>query len=262
MLSRRRTGINGKFDWRWVAVTIGTFGFDLDRLLRLAAQNRDAYRDAEPYPHAVIDDFLPAAHAESVLRAFPGPESEVWLDWRQRDVDHQPRKQGIGDASRLTNVSPYLINVLNAFNSYPFLAFLSRLTGIPALLPDPYFHGGGIHQILSGGRLALHTDFNWLQELGLYRRVNVLFFLNKDWKAAYAGDLELWSRGATRCARSIQPTFNRLVVFSTTKESVHGHPRPLNTPPNVTRKSLALYFYTSTPAAGGIYDGRTDWYSM
>lgn len=71
--------------------------------------------------------------------------------------------------------------MLYSFSSYPFLRFLEELTGINKLLPDPYFFGGGIHQILHGGKLAVHTDFNHLEELDLYCRINALLLLNKNW---------------------------------------------------------------------------------
>jgi Rps23 Pro-64 3,4-dihydroxylase Tpa1-like proline 4-hydroxylase len=129
---------------------------------------------------------------------------------------------------------------LNAFNSYPFINFLEELTGIPKLLPDPHFNGGGLHQILNGGKLAIHTDFNQLASLDLYRRLNVLLYLNENWKDEYNGNLELWDQTCSSCVKSVAPTFNKLVVFETNKRSFHGHPKPLNTPGSVTRKSIAL----------------------
>lgn len=235
------------------------FAFKIRDLECLAEKHRANYIAADPFPHVVIDQFLPPEYADKTLEVFPGPESGIWLDWKRRDLDHHPGKQGIGHASRLDDVSPHLQNMLFAFNSYPFLNFLEKLTGIVKLLPDPYLHGGGVHQILSGGRLAIHTDFNDLQALDLYRRINVLFYLNKDWKPEYRGDLELWDEELKRCAQSIPPIFNRLVVFDTNKKSFHGHPAPLNTPEHITRKSLALYYYTAKPAPDRIYDGLTDW---
>lgn len=46
--------------------------------------------------------------------------------------------------------------------------------------------------------------------------------------------------------RSIEPIFNRCVKFNTDSNLYHGHPDPLNTPENITRKSLALYYYTAS----------------
>lgn len=238
---------------------LAPFVFGIDELEQLGSRLHDQYQVAHPFPHVVIDDFLPAAAAQGAHDLFPPPESEIWLDWTKRDTVHQPRKQGIGHASRLEGVSPWLQALLFAFNSYPFLNFLQKLTGIGKLLPDPHFHGGGLHQILSGGKLAIHTDFNDLGSLDLYRRINVLFYLNKDWKPEYKGDLELWNAEPLRHVLSIAPSFNRLVVFNTNKRTFHGHPEPLQTPAEITRKSIALYYYTARPAADENYDGQTDW---
>jgi hypothetical protein len=43
----------------------------------------------------------------------------------------------------------------------------------------------------------------------------------------------------------ILPIFNRMVIFSTTDFSYHGHPEPLTCPEGWTRKSLALYYYSN-----------------
>jgi len=235
------------------------FVFGIDHLKCLGESLHGQYISAQPFPHIVIEDFLPLKDANRLLALFPRQDSTIWLDWKKRDTIHQPKKQGIGDASRLDDAPPYLQNMISAFNSYAFLNFLEKLTGINKILPDPYLHGGGLHQILSGGRLAIHTDFNDLKKLDLYRRINVLFFLNKNWKPQYNGNLELWDKDLRNCVHSIQPLFNRLVVFNTNKKSFHGHPHALATPTNVTRKSLALYYYTAKPEDGEEYDNQTDW---
>lgn len=60
------------------------------------------------------------------------------------------------------------------------------------------------------------------------------------------GQIELWSRDMTRKVRSYDPTFGRLVVFSTGSDTFHGHPDPMALPNTVTRKSIALYYYTNS----------------
>ncbi len=235
------------------------FVFHVDELEDLAKRHHHDYLTGEPFPHVVIDDFLPADYANMLLDVFPDQRSPIWLDWKARDIVHQPRKQGIGHASRLKDVSPHLLNMLAAFNSYPFLNFLEHLTGINKLLPDAHFHGGGLHQILSGGKLAIHADSNVLELLDVYRRINVLLYLNKNWQPEYGGNLELWDETLQGCVSSIPPVFNRLVVFGTNKKSFHGHPSPLNTPPEITRKSLAFYYYTAKPAPDEDYDDQIDW---
>lgn len=235
------------------------FIFSPSQLVERAGVLSADYANAMPWPHAVIDNFLPVEVADQILAEFPTPDHPAWLDWRNRDTVHQPKKLGIGNASRMEMVSPILQHLMFNFQSHAFIRFLETLTGIPKLLPDPHFNGGGLHQILSGGHLSVHADFNHLEAIDLYRRINVLLYLNKDWAPSFGGDLEMWDREGKARVRSVAPLFNRLVVFNTTKESFHSHPRPLATPEDVTRKSLAFYYYTAAPVEGSVFDGRTDW---
>lgn len=224
---------------------------------------RGQFESAAPFRHVVIDDFLRAAHASFLHDRFPGIDHPVWLDWRKRS-GHQYGKQGPGDSARFETLEPEFWLALNEFNSWKFVALLEQVTGIRKLIPDPYFSGGGMHQILRGGILDIHTDFNLYERLDLRRRLNVLIYLNQDWQPGYAGCLELWDGppGRGQCARSIAPLFNRAVIFHTNKESFHGHPAPWNAPEPLTRKSIALYYYTASEAAGARYDAKTDFQSV
>jgi len=157
-----------------------------------------------------------------------------------------------------------IANIIRELNTPVFLRFLEELTGINGLIPDPYYRGGGIHQIEKGGKLDIHIDFNKYTKLNLYRRVNVLLYLNKDWDESYAGQLEFWSghkqndkHVLEKCVSRILPIFNRLVVFSTSESSYHGHPEPLNCPDDRTRRSIATYYYTSTPATNETEDAHS-----
>ncbi len=42
---------------------------------------------------------------------------------------------------------------------------------------------------------------------------------------------------------TITPVFERCVIFNTHAKSFHGHPEPLATTHEITRKSIALYYY-------------------
>ena len=126
-----------------------------------------------------------------------------------------------------------------------FLQFLSEVTGIPNLISDPGFEGGGLHQIVRGGKLGVHADFNRHRDYGLDRRLNLLLYLNKDWREEYGGNLELWDRDMIQCEARVAPLFNRVMVFGTTDFTFHGHPDPLQCPEGMTRKSMALYYFSN-----------------
>jgi len=206
-------------------------------------RHRADYPDARPFPHAVIDDFLPRGVAERGAEEFPGPSFPLF---RQRDDGaHQLKKLGRVQEAGFRELPTFLRHLLDEFNGKAFLDFLEGLTGIPGLIGDPHFRGGALHQILPGGKLAIHADFNWDERRRLDRRVNVLFYLNRAWQEEHGGELELWNEDMSRCEARIAPVFNRCVIFNTTSTSYHGHPEPLRCPEGVTRKSMAFYYYTN-----------------
>ena len=92
----------------------------------------------------------------------------------------------------------------------------------------------------------MHADFNHHGPLNLERRINVLIYLNRDWQDDYGGQLELWETDMSARVASFSPIANRCVIFTTTQDSMHGNPEPVAHPDGVTRKSIALYYYTST----------------
>jgi hypothetical protein len=191
---------------------------------------RDHYVNADPFPHVVLD---------GVLHDFPAPGETQWMRF------DNPLEKKLGYSHERSSISTNVRNFLNDMNSFEMLLWLEALTGIEGLIPDPYFGGGGLHQIEPGGFLKVHADFNVHPKLNLDRRLNMLIYLNKDWREDYGGHLELWDRGGKECLKRILPIFNRTVVFSTTDTSFHGHPHPLTAPPGVTRKSVSLYYYTA-----------------
>jgi hypothetical protein len=231
---------------------------DPKKAKRAGEKYSEAYNSNNPFPHIVLDNLLPEAITEGLLANFP---AESLRKDRTYDGYFEFNKR---------QVSPYYCKskateIFMFFNSAPFLQFLEGLTGIDGLISDPYFDGAGFHEIGTGGKLGIHADFRLNRKLHLARRLNLLVYLNKNWEDSYGGNLELWSRDMKNRVHSIKPVFNRCVVFNTDADSFHGHPDPLTCPPDVTRKSAALYYYTASrhiydelPNKGTDFRARTD----
>lgn len=219
-------------------ISTSMFCLDPDYLNNLATKYGEAYSQALPFPHIIIDDFLPELLLNNILNEFPSSGSIEWQKFENTAEKKLASKHELqmGETTRL---------LLYQLNSSTFVNFLERLTGIDGIIPDPHFVGGGLHQIERGGYLKMHVDFNRHGKLRLDRRLNLLLYLNKNWKEEYGGHLELWDKDMTRCEKKILPIFNRFVLFSTTDFSYHGHPEPLTCPEGQTRKSLALYYYSN-----------------
>lgn len=208
------------------------------RMKEIAASARESYQSALPFPHIVFDDFFDPALLDAILAEFPAPGQ---IKWQQFDNEREIKLASSVDA----NFGPMTRLMLYHLNSITFLDFLTAVTGIPDLIADPCFDGGGLHQIRRGGKLGIHADFNKHRRYHLDRRLNVLLYLNKSWKEEYGGHLELWDRSMSHCEARVLPLFNRVMIFSTTDFTYHGHPDPLQCPEGMTRKSLALYYFTN-----------------
>lgn len=215
------------------------FFFDREALLELATRRAAEYQGATPFPHVVIDDFLPTEVAETCEHDFPAKDG---FDWDLYTDGGRTLKLATSNEAIMP---PRIRQIVGQFNSVAMIEFLEKLTGIPGLIPDPHLVGGGLHRIEQGGFLEIHADFNQHGLLKLDRRLNLLLYLNPGWKEEWGGHLELWDQSMKVCQRRISPLFNRCVIFSTTDTSFHGHPKPLECPPDIARRSLAFYYYSN-----------------
>lgn len=227
----------------------------------LSAGAAQAYQTASPFPHCVLDDFLPAPLVNAILADFPSfPPRVNQVDASEVLADGtvaQYRKNWLSMEMRVT---PLIRRLYWELNAAGFVQFLESLTGIDGLIPDPYFAGGGLHETHRGGLLMVHADYNKHPELNLDRRLNLIIYLNRDWQDDYGGHLELWDRALTQCEKRVAPLAGRAVIFSTQRDSWHGHPHPLACPEGMSRKSIALYYYTNgRPAAEGDSAHLTLW---
>jgi hypothetical protein len=207
----------------------------------LATSNRDSFANAQPFQHVLFDDFLPRRTLEKVLDELPPLQpTESNLTGKTNLAERYKTA-----ATDPTFFGPYTTHLLYQLNAAPFLGFLENLTGVKRLIADTRFHGGGYHLTRRGGRLAVHTDFSHRPYSKMRRRLNLLVYLNKNWKEEYGGHLELWNKDLTECKHKILPIFNRCVIFATDTGSPHGQPEPLACPPERGRQSLAFYYFDS-----------------
>ena len=148
--------------------------FNEKHLEKLANKHSKSYQTANPFPHGYIDNIMDVEILEAAVNAFPG-ENDFQFYKYENPLEKKLAFDQIGKLPKP------IADILIAMNSAPFLQFLEQLTGIDGLIPDPYYRGGGIHQIVKGGKLDVHIDLKKHQKLQLDRRPNVIY-LNKDWE--------------------------------------------------------------------------------
>lgn len=222
-------------------------------LALFASENKDRYANNAPFPSIYFDNFFNPEVLKEVISELPE------LGTEKNDIHYANPNESKYASKGEHRFGPKTKALLHFMNSQPFLEFLQELSGIEeTLIPDPYFEGGGFHQIKPGGFLKIHVDFHKHKLMQLDRRLNVLVYLNENWEESYGGHFELWEKDMSKCVTKIAPLFNRLAMFSTTGNSYHGHPNILTCPPDRSRRSLALYYYTNGRPSNELSNDQKD----
>jgi len=227
-------------------------------VLRQAGRYHKQFDTALPFRHVVIDYFFEPDSARRLLADFP----PFHPDNARNEFGGVGRKAVIQDISR---ISPFYAEVYRYIASKDFLDFISTITGIPSLIHDEQMFGGGTHENLEGQELDAHVDFNFLEDRGLHRRLNVLLYLNTEWEEDWGGCLELHSnprRPRENRVKVVKPGFNRCVVFETSEYSWHGFEK-IRLPENkkhLSRKLLSIYLYTRDRPAAEIVPSHGTFY--
>jgi hypothetical protein len=196
------------------------------------------YSEGNPVPHVLLPDFLDPEVAGAIAEEFPDHDTHAWTQYKH----HNENKLGMAKRELFP---PGLGEVADELNSPGFVSWLSALTGIPDLVADPSLEGGGLHQSGRGGFLNVHTDFSHHHYHKHWRRrVNLILYLNPEWDEQWGGAIELWDARMRNCIAKYPPLLNHALIFDTNEKSLHGFPEPLDCPEGVSRKSVALYYYT------------------
>jgi hypothetical protein len=199
----------------------------------------DEFQSAEPFNHVVIDNFFEPAIAEGLAADFPGFDSDVWAEYNN-PIEIKKLCNRWDKFPKLT------YSVFDYLNSPAFVEKMSLLVG-ETLFPDPGLNGGGWHTHKAGGKLNTHLDYSIHPKLGLERRVNIIVYVQPEWKPEYGGELGLWEatdegRRPGNLAVQIGCNFNRAVIFDTSQDSWHGLPEPVRSPDGINRNSIAAYY--------------------
>jgi hypothetical protein len=211
---------------------------DRIRLPRPIGILRSDFKNAVPFPHVVMDGLFSSELLDPLLAEMNAMRPEQWMVVEKESAERFLRMRSVAELGENG------IKVLALAHSPAFLYLLSEITGVWQLLPDPYLQGAGYASMRHGDFFNLHSDRSVAYETGLTRRLAMIVFLNKSWKREYNGQLELWNAEATKCEVTIEPVFNRTIVFEVANPNFHGVPSPIACPLDQSRQSFMIYYHT------------------
>jgi Rps23 Pro-64 3,4-dihydroxylase Tpa1-like proline 4-hydroxylase len=218
---------------------------DADQLYANLKTHANSFANATPFPHLVIDDWLPEAWANTIAADFPDGNAVKWNVHGSGANSDDKLVSGTKLQYSDVNTMPFSLRAyFYAVNSPRFIKYLSEISGQEHIITDPFLSECGMHSTGRGGRLMIHSDINRYPVPGITQQyLNAIYYCNKIWLNSWGGELEFWDKNAKQCVKKIEPRFNRLVIFLTDRYSYHGHPHPLTCPDNIRRNSLATYYY-------------------
>ncbi len=200
----------------------------------------EAIWEVSPFGHVIIDNFLNNEYIETMLKE---------MDMLTTDKSYYYGNERIENTKRAfkTNLGSFTDSLFKELCSDEFINQIEKISGIYDIIcNNTNLEGAGIHKVYNNGFLCMHKDFNNTNDLeyGLIdRRINLLLYMNPDWKEEYGGQLCLYDSNKGKITKKILPLLNRCVIFNTT-DAIHGHPHPMKLPEGICRQSLALYYYT------------------
>lgn len=221
---------------------------DFDRLERERDELRLQYLLAKPFSHLIIDEFCFLNKASELYEQIPD------IQTKSRDYVFAANKF---EKSKIKDISPLFEELYNDLTSERFKNFLCYITNENVFV-DKAFHGGGIHQGKKNSFLDMHVDFNYHPlNKTWYRNLNLLYYLNKDWKPSYGGHLKIEDLRSGE-KKALEVPFNRLIIQQTRKYTLHGYDLT-SFPDGVYRTSIASYAYSihNTPIEK---PRTTDWH--
>lgn len=201
----------------------------------------NSFSGAEPFDHCVIDNFFREDTANQLRKEIPDFDSEFWHEYNNAIEC----KKTCNDWNKFP---PLTYSAFHFLNSDLFVNYIKGLTKIEPLYSDDGLNGGGWHIHSNGGKLNPHLDYSLHPKIKLERKLNIIIYLEKDWKSEWGGHLGLYKDTSKDEPKNlhveIEPKFNRAIFFDTTQNSWHGLSQTVQTPDGYCRKSMAIYYLT------------------
>jgi hypothetical protein len=169
----------------------------------------------------VLDDFLSEEDLISIDKEL---ENISWPKLFQRAGSYMYENTDIANL-------PIMQKMYNKFSTPDFLQSLEKKLGIQGIVPDPYLTGAGYSEIKDHGDLKPHIDFNWNDNIKMYRVCSLIIYLSNDYEG---GEIWFEDRDPVITKR------NRAIIFEHS-ETIRHQVMPVKG----IRRNLRFFYYAS-----------------
>ena len=204
---------------------------------------REKYKTSSSINYCVIDNLLPTHLVSDLNDAFP-PEKEL-----NPQIGLQEKKYVGVNFSKSQKI---VEECIYAFQERSVIEAIGYITNIKNIIGDPELYAGGISSMSKGCFLNPHIDNSHDRNLSKFRRLNLLYYVNKNWcPEKDGGELILYPNGIKKDEIKLSCRSNRLVIMRTDNKSLHGVNKIKSTIER--RKCISNYYFSKESPLGNEY---------
>jgi Rps23 Pro-64 3,4-dihydroxylase Tpa1-like proline 4-hydroxylase len=202
------------------------------------------------FKYWIIKDLLPNDLAYDIAKSFPNEDI-----LRKRDSLREYKRVGVDFEA----YHPIMEKITYAFHDPKVVDLVSKITGFKGLVPDNELYAGGLSSMSKNSFLNPHLDNSHNDNKSMYRVLNLLYYVSKDWKLEYGGNLLLFPKGMNKLPKTILSEFNSLVLMETNNFSYHGVTKVKHDEP---RRCVSNYYFSLNSTNGKKYNHVTSFFAF
>ena len=210
----------------------------LERYLSEKISHQTIQINTIPFPHFVIDDFLPVDIFKQINSSSP---SGVSL--RKEFFTPVEKNKKIWGDEELSGSLLFPVKLLGGAICKKLVSKIISSQSVKSMM-DMDNYGGyyPYHSMQVGGFLGSHVDHSYAMNDDDLHVANCIYFVSPKWDETWGGETLLFNQTGFQIIKKILPKPNRLVVFSHSSSSFHGT-GTLKCPDSVKRNTYYMDFY-------------------
>lgn len=202
------------------------------------------FQNSKPFNFIYKDDFLITDFATRLQSEILQISDDKW------DLYNNPFENKLTLRDKW-NLPPLVSILFRELESQNFIQQLEKLSG-KKLYRDDSRNFWGIHKFKNGDHLDIHLDAEVHPATEQKKQLTLgIYMTTQNWTVGNGGNIELWEGDSTsikECKVSLEPLFNRMILFDNSDNSWHGSPNPISCDDDKHRIFVTLsYMSHSTP---------------
>ena len=214
---------------------------NLENIINNNLNNLSINWESTPYPHAIIDNFLPQEVFSEITNYL---EKKSKLEDIKKDFSTyiESNKQVYGDKD-LDKILKLPITIIGGEKIKKIFSNFFKIDKIISLTDFPNYGGYyPFHVMKNNGLLGSHIDHSH-SENGKLHIANAIYYATKYWDKNWGGDTLLLNSIGTKIIKKIEFIPNRLILFIHSAKSFHAVSK-ICAPNDIKRNTYYMDYYT------------------